>query len=105
MATELPIVCSLDAVALTERQRQLAAAGSALLAAEGGGRSHGLRFRRDSQTDAALEEIVRAESECCPFLGLSLDRADGELTLSIEAPEGGEETAEMLVAALRAGAT
>jgi hypothetical protein len=97
-----PIACSLDAGALQSRLRRLAELGArSLLGSKGGGGRHTLRFRDDPQTRSALDEAVAAERECCPFLALSVERAGGELTLSIEAPAGGETIADELAAAFR----
>lgn len=99
---ELPIACSLDAGALQSRLRRLAELGATgLLGSEGGGGRHTLRFRDDPRTRAALDGVVAAEAECCPFLALSVDRADDELILGIEAPAGGEAIADELAAAIR----
>jgi hypothetical protein len=98
---ELPIACNLDAGALRSRLGTLAELGAGLLGGEGGGGRHTLRFPDDPSTRAALEKAVAAEAECCPFLALSVDRADGELTLSIEAPAGGEAIADELAAAFQ----
>jgi hypothetical protein len=97
-----PIACSLGGGALRARRRTLAELGRAsFLGAGGGGGRHTLRFRGDPGTRTALEAVVEAEAECCPFLALSICGSGGELTLCIEAPEGGEEMAEALAASLR----
>lgn len=102
-AGEQPIACSLEARDLRARQGKLAELGRAgLLAADGGEGRHALRFRGDARMRTALEAIVAAEGECCPFLALSIGESGGELTLSIEAPEGGEEIADALAASFRA---
>ena len=46
-----------------------------------------------------LEEIVAAESECCPFLELALAEEGDELVLSIAAPENAQEIADELAEA------
>jgi hypothetical protein len=103
MVERAPIACSLGEGDLRARRRRLAQLGRAsLLGADGGGGRHRLRFRVDPGTRAALEAIVAAEEECCPFLELSIDECGGELTLSIEAPEGGVEIADALAATFRA---
>jgi hypothetical protein len=103
-AEEAPIACSLGEGDLRARRQRLAELGRAsFLGADGGGGRHRLRFRGDPGTRAALEAIVMAEGECCPFLDMSIAESGGELTLSIEAPEGGEEIADALAASFRAG--
>jgi hypothetical protein len=99
---ELPMACSLDAAGLRGRLGRLAELGAtSLLGSEGENGNHTLRFRDDPETRAALEAAVRAETECCPFLDLSVARVDGELVLGIEAPAGGEAIADELAAAFR----
>lgn len=102
-AEQPPIACSLGEGDLRARQQTLAELGRAsFLGATGGGGRHRLRFRGDPGTRAALEAIVVAEGECCPFLDLSIGESGGKMTLSIEAPQGGEEIAEALAEAFKA---
>jgi hypothetical protein len=101
-AQEPPIACSLGEGDLRARQLRLAELGClSLLGGDGGGGRHTLRFRADSRTRAALDAIVAAEQECCPFLVLSIGESGGGLTLSIEAPDDGEEIADALAASFR----
>ncbi len=94
MTDNEPIACSLDAADLETRMAAVRDAGRAdLISHEDEGGEHRLRFRPGQATWTQLEEIVRAERECCPFLSLGLEERDGEIVLSIEAPAGGEETA------------
>jgi hypothetical protein len=103
-AEHAPIACGLGEGDLRARQQRLAELGRASFRGADGGRGrHRLRFRGDPGTRAALEAIVVAERECCPFLDLSIGESGGETTLSIEAPEGGEEIADALAEAFRAG--
>jgi hypothetical protein len=94
VSQERPIACSLGAGELDRRVAAIAEIGGASLvsrsAADG---RHLLRFRAGAQTQRRLEEIVAAESECCPFLDLSLTKEEGRIVLSIAAADGGEETA------------
>jgi hypothetical protein len=93
-----PIACSLGEGDLRARQLRLAELGRAsLLGADRREGRHTLRFRADAGTRAALETIVEAERECCPFLALSIAES-GELTLTIDPPEDGEEIADALAA-------
>jgi hypothetical protein len=102
-AEHAPIACSLGEGDLLARRQRLAELGrTSFLGADGGGGRHRLRFRGDPGTRAALEAIVVAEGECCPFLELSIGESGGEMTLSIEAAEGGEEIADALAASFRA---
>lgn len=103
MSEESPVACSLSVGELEQRAAAIAEVGAASLVSRAatGGR-HLLRFRADAQTQHRLEEIVAAESECCSFLDLSLTKEEGELVLSIAAPNGGEETAAALAEAFGA---
>lgn len=58
--------------------------------------THILRFHADPRTRRRLEEIVAAEAECCAFLDLDLTERDGELVLTVAAPDGGQPVAEAL---------
>jgi hypothetical protein len=100
-----PVACSLEANALATRLDEIAAVGrDALVAREGTGGSHLLRFRADGDTAARLERIVDAERECCSFLTMEVRRVGDELELTIVAPAEGEGTAEALAAGFAAGA-
>ena len=103
--TDPPIACSLDQDALGERLAAAAEVGRAgLVSRERVEGRHILRFRADPEIRARLEEIVDAERECCSFLRINLDERGTELELAIEAPLGGEETADALAAAFERAA-
>ena len=94
---DLPLACSLDAQALEGRLAEMRALGrDALLGTDADGT---LRVRATPGTRARLERIVAAEAECCAFLRLELEERDGELHLSVAAPEGAEPVAAGLVEA------
>lgn len=95
MPRDLPIVCSLDAGDLAKRLAAIGEIGATSLVdrREEGGR-HLLRFRSDSQTRETLEDIVRAERECCAFLDLTLTEGCCDLTLEVTAPDAGQATAD-----------
>lgn len=95
MAQELPVVCSLGAGDLEQRLAAIAELGAESLIDrwQGGGR-HLLRFRSDTRTRERLEDIVRAERECCAFLDLTLTEGCCDLTLKVAAPEAGQATAD-----------
>ena len=103
--TELPIACSLDGGALEARLAATAEVGrTGLVSRQRVGGRHLLRFRADPEIRARLKEIVNAERECCPFLGIYLEERGAELELAIEAPAGGERTADALAAAFERAA-
>jgi hypothetical protein len=60
------------------------------------GESHVLRFRRDPATRRRLRDIIAAEADCCAFLDLSLREHEGELVMSIAAPQEARALADGL---------
>jgi hypothetical protein len=104
MTEDKPIACSLGAGVLEQRLATIAAVGAdSLLSHHLEGDRHLLQFHADPDTRQRLEEIVIAESECCPFLALALSEEDGQLTLSIAGPEEAKTVADQLAAAFAAG--
>ncbi|MEX2106269.1 MAG: hypothetical protein WD810_05160 [Solirubrobacterales bacterium] len=104
MTDSKPTACSLGASDLQRRLDQIAGVGAASLVdrdSENG--KHTLRFRPDPGTRRRLEEIVAAEAECCSFLDLSLSERDGELILTLAAPEHGQPVADELAVAFAGG--
>jgi hypothetical protein len=102
MTHETPIACSLGAAELPRRLAQMTEIGSdALLSVGPGGTMH---FRNDDATRERLEAIVTAEAECCSFLQFELGQNEGQLVLSIQAPQGAEPIARDLVDAFAAEA-
>ena len=100
MTEEMPVACTLGAADLEQRLATIAEVGAAsLIGREVDGERHLLRFRTDATTRKRLEEIVAAEARCCSFLDLALENRDGELILSIGAPEDGQAVAAGLAAA------
>jgi len=104
MTEPKPIACSLGASDLRRRLDKIAALGSeSLIGGETRGGSHVLRFRDDEETRRHLAEIVAAEAECCSFLDLDLSEREGELILTVSAPEDGRAIADELAAAFGGG--
>jgi hypothetical protein len=94
---ELPLACSLDAKSLEERLAEMRAVGDeAFLGMQPNG---DLRFRATEAARERLERIVAAEAECCAFLSFDLRDENGELRLTIGAPDGAEPVAAGLVQA------
>jgi hypothetical protein len=88
MTTDLPIACTLGAGDLQRRLAAMAALGAdALVHAGAVDGLHVLRFRAGTAIRERLETIVAAEADCCPFLDIALTEDDGELVLTIAAPE------------------
>jgi hypothetical protein len=103
MTEDKPIACSLGASALEQRVAAIADIGAdSLVSRKTRGDQRLLRFRSSDETRQRLEAIVTAEAECCSFLDLSLTEKDGELVLSIAAPEEGQAIADELAEAFAA---
>jgi hypothetical protein len=78
--------CSLQGRELQERVGEIVALGAeVLLSQEADGDHQILRFRNDPETRRRLEGLVAAESECCPFLDLSLKTDGAEIVLTVSA--------------------
>lgn len=84
---ELPIACSLDASQLAERtERWHALAEHALISVDQTDAGVRQRYRGGAAIEAELRELVALEAECCPFLALTVRRADSELHLEVSGP-------------------
>jgi hypothetical protein len=100
MAEDTPVACSLGTDALESRLAAIARAGAEGLLSGGiEGDCRLLRFRDTKAMRRQLEEIVAAESECCPFLELALAEEGDELVLSIAAPDHAQGIADDLAEA------
>ena len=96
--TPLPIACTLTGASLAERGAWLERLGRAALidGARRGDRLE-LRFRHEAADD--LQELVRAERECCPFLSFELRQRNGDLRLTVSGPpEAGTVLDDLLIA-------
>jgi hypothetical protein len=103
MPKELPVVCSLGAGDLEQRLAAIAELGAeSLIDRRRDDGRHLLRFRSDTRTRQRLEDIIRAEAECCAFLDFELTEGCCDLTLRIAAPEAGQATADGFAAAFGA---
>lgn len=104
MTDPKPIACSLGASDLQQRLDRIAEIGAAgLIARDVEDETHALRFRADETTRRRLEEIVAAEAECCAFLQLELIEREGELVLTLAAPQDGQAIADALAAIFAGG--
>jgi len=82
MTDDPPIACSLGADDFRQRLKEIATLSTESLTAHGtDGDAHVFRFRSDPETRRRLEDLVAAESECCPFLDLQLSQEGDELVL------------------------
>jgi hypothetical protein len=96
---ELPltesIACSLEKAALAERGRRWERlAQRALISADRTGETAARqRYRAEPGVREELEELVRLERECCPFLDMSVDEVESEVVLSVSGPP---EAAEII---------
>ena len=96
---ELPIACTLSASGMEDRAEWLRRLGAESLLS-GGRRDDRLDLRFRAAAEDEVRRWVRAESECCAFLGFDLDPADDELRLSVSGPPGSEPILDGLLAAL-----
>jgi hypothetical protein len=81
-----PIACSLSAAGQEARRDEAASlVGRSLVARETVPNGVRLRFHREAEFE--LRDLVRRESECCPFFGFSFAPGEGsELVLEAIAP-------------------
>jgi hypothetical protein len=89
--TDLPIACSLDALALGHRQSELRA--SILAEAEAVERlpdGYRWRFRHEPTLFARLGPIIDGERHCCRFLhfAIAADQDRGGVTVDVTGPAG-----------------
>jgi hypothetical protein len=90
-SADLPIACSLGPSEMSARLDEIADVGrTAFIAFERSQRTLTLRFSAAAHTRDRLEAIAAAEAECCPFLDFELEARDGQLVMTIVAPEGAE---------------
>jgi hypothetical protein len=95
-----PIACSLTAIALRRRLDEIAALGEEALVGRASDEGvHTLRFTAREEARRRLERVVAAESDCCPFLDLTITERDGELLLAISGTDDGQPVADELAAA------
>ncbi len=100
MATEPPIACSLTGPEMSVRLAEISAVGhDALLSSTSTDDGAVLRLQPGAQIRARVEELMRAEKECCPFLDFDLGESDSALVLTIRSPEAGRAVVQELVAA------
>jgi hypothetical protein len=102
MSNSPPIACTLSPAALQGRAAEIRALGTdgLLDMTHEGGRAT-LRFRPDDEIRERLAAIVAAESQCCAFLDLRIERDANATVLTIAAPNGGDEVVHELAAMFR----
>ena len=86
--SELPVIaCSLDGDQLHQRVTDLAELGArALRTREPTAAGERLTFAGGPQVERELEAVIAAESSCCSFLTMQLDRRGDELVLDVSGP-------------------
>jgi MerR family copper efflux transcriptional regulator len=89
MPTSLPIACSLSADQL-DAQRESLLLGLADHAVQRSPLPSGMRLRFPATAERMrqIDDVVRHERECCPFLEFRVGLALGALTLDVTGPEG-----------------
>jgi hypothetical protein len=95
------MACSLAAGQLKQREKELEALGrrEVISVSVGDGLPAVVSFKTDPETRAALERVVRAEAECCPFLEMKISDGDS-LDLTIDGPADAAPIVEGLVDAI-----
>jgi hypothetical protein len=97
---EPPVACSLASGELAARLGLIAAIGAGrLISRETDGDTQLLRFRRDDDVRRSLEDVIAAETRCCPFLEMEIREEPGVLILAIDSPAEGAPVAAELAAA------
>jgi hypothetical protein len=85
---EQPIACTLSAAQYHDRTGELAAlAARALRSREQTADGERLVFADSADTERELRAVIAAESRCCAFLRMDLQRADAGLVLDIAGPQ------------------
>ena len=98
---ELPltdsVACSLEKAAMAERGRRWERLGErALIDTDRSGETAARqRYRAEPGVREELEELVRLEGECCPFLEMRVEETGSEVVLSVSGPS---EAAEIIAA-------
>jgi hypothetical protein len=106
MSNSKPIACSLNVSEMSVRLAEMAEVGHrSLKSSDRAGSRALLRFDADRETRARLTQIVAAERECCAFLTFDLRSEGDQLTLSVQAPLGGELVLDEIVSAFAADRT
>ena len=84
---EPPIACTLGPRQYRDRTRELAAlAARALRSREPTADGERLTFAAGADVEHELRAVIAAESRCCPFLRMSLQRGEGGVVLEIAGP-------------------
>ncbi|MDQ5807088.1 MAG: hypothetical protein M3320_00255 [Actinomycetota bacterium] len=90
-AKDAPVACSLTPSQYQERTRELSDLAARALTERTeihGGRR--LTFIDLPGVERELRAAVAAESSCCPFLAMRLERAEGRLLLDVTGPPQGQ---------------
>jgi hypothetical protein len=85
--TPLPMACSLgpeDASSRAAEWRRLYR--QALIEGRREGDAVALRFHASPDVERALDDLVAAERDCCPFLNLALSPEGDDLLLTVSGP-------------------
>ena len=101
MGRSLPIACTLTGADFAARVEELRTLGrdGLVSVAEAPGRAV-LRFRPDAEIRQRVEAAAAAEAECCAFLDFEVAHDGEATTLTISAPNGGDEVVAEFAAVL-----
>ena len=102
MTAEAPIACALSAADYRARKASIKALNrESLRRRERDDLT--LRLFYDAAAQANVEALVEQERACCAFLDFQLDAAQGEVVLTIRAPERARLAAEAIYAQFATG--
>jgi hypothetical protein len=90
-SVDLPVACSLTAVELQERRRQvLQNVRSAVVEVKELDDGYGYRFPSDGRWISELTNLIELERQCCPFMrfNLRLEPDQGPIWLELSGPAG-----------------
>ena len=97
-----PVACTLDAGALQSRLADIRALTSGLVSHAVCGQTLRLGYRPDSLDE--VRRIVSLERQCCSFLDFAIEGVNGDVVLTISAPDQNDGAAHWLFAQFLPGA-
>ena len=83
MPDDTPIACSLDADGMQQRGRDF----TALRAVDARQTARGITVLFAPEAEAAVQDFVRVERECCPFLTLDVTTTADAVRLDVSGPD------------------
>lgn len=94
-----PIACTLNGRQAADRQAMITQlCKDALIDTEPTAAGLRARLRDSPEVERRVRDMIKAESECCPFLSFELDHDDDHLRLEIRGPADGRAVIESFFA-------